>query len=291
MPLKMLYALMQGILYPIAYYVVGYRKKVVRKNIALAFPEKNEKDRKILEKKFYHWFADLIAEIIYGYRISEEEIRERVVFDNLNDIETTIKEHGGTLFMLAHMGCWEWIADVAKRFVDKDIHEHAVYRELKNKNANKAMLELRNKRGGDCIEKNSLIRKMVLLRKEKGAQTYGMLSDQKPSKNNLDCWVPFLNMEVPFITGSEVLGRKFNYPVYYARITMPKRGYYHIHLEELSTQPALTEDGEITKKYAEKLENNIKLQPHIWLWTHNRFKWHRALKQNTKDNTSKSHEV
>lgn len=280
LPLRVLYALMQCVLYPMAYYVIRYRRKIVRKNLQLSFPEKEQQERKKIEKAFYHWFADLIAEIIYGYRISEQEIKERVVFDNLIDIEPCILKKGGAMFMLAHMGCWEWIADVAKRYESADIHEHAVYRQLKNKHSDRAMQELRSKRGGDCIEKNSLIRRMVMLRKESGAHTYGMLSDQKPSKNNLDCWVPFLNMEVPFITGSEVLGRKFDYPVYYAEITMPKRGYYHVHFVPISTEPAQTNEQEITREYAKMLEDNIRLQPQIWLWTHNRFKWHRHSGEN-----------
>ena len=35
------------------------------------------------------------------------------------------------------------------------------------------------------------------------------------------------------------------------------------------------DEGEITKAYARELEQNIQEQPHLWLWTHNRWKWKR----------------
>jgi KDO2-lipid IV(A) lauroyltransferase len=40
-------------------------------------------------------------------------------------------------------------------------------------------------------------------------------------------------------------------------------------------KPKETEEGEITTMYARALEDNIRLQPELWLWTHNRWKWKR----------------
>ena len=72
-----------------------------------------------------------------------------------------------------------------------------------------------------------------------------------------------------------MLGRKFGYPVFYAVITRPKRGYYNVDMQLLSATPEKSAEGEITAAYARALENNIKLQPELWLWTHNRWKWKR----------------
>jgi KDO2-lipid IV(A) lauroyltransferase len=43
----------------------------------------------------------------------------------------------------------------------------------------------------------------------------------------------------------------------------------------LSATPQTTAEGEITTAYAHNLEQNILAEPHLWLWSHNRFRWKR----------------
>ena len=84
LPLSVLYCLADGLIYPLVRYVVRYRLKVVRKNIRLSFPEKSAKEQNAIINAFYHHFADILVEIIYGYRMSDEEMRERFVFENIS---------------------------------------------------------------------------------------------------------------------------------------------------------------------------------------------------------------
>ena len=64
----MLYFLADCLVYPLLRYVVRYRLKIVRKNIRLSFPEKSEAQRNAIVNAFYHHFADVLVEIIHGYR-------------------------------------------------------------------------------------------------------------------------------------------------------------------------------------------------------------------------------
>lgn len=254
------------------HYVIRYRLRLVRHNLLLSFPDKSDKERREIEDRFYHWFADLLAEIIHGYRADDTEMRKRISYTGLDLLESEARRKGGVILMLGHLGCWEWYADIAKQS-SQDFRFHYVYRRLKSESADKAMLILRGKRGGDCIEKNLLLRRMVEYRKRAEPQIYCMLSDQKPSAQDLDCRVPFLHQETPFITGSEVLAKKFDYPVLYVDYEMTSRGHYTGKFRLISANPKETQDGEITRTYAQMLERNIIRQPHIWLWSHNRFKY------------------
>lgn len=272
LPLGVLYALMQGLVYPLLYYVVRYRRKVVKKNLSQCFPGDSTKEIKRREKAFYHYFCDMLAEVIYSYRISEQEIRERVVFHGLEDLEGPIREHGGGFIMLGHYGCWEWLADVCNR-LPEDFHPHVIYRKQKSASSDRLMHELREKRGCDLIDKNLLLRHMVQNRRKPGAHLYYMLSDQKPSKHDLGHWVTFLNQETPFITGTDTLARKFDYPVFYVDIRMPSRGHYDVYFKTIAIDSPSMPEGEITNRFATFLEENILLNPSLWLWSHNRFKW------------------
>ena len=275
LPLSVLYMISDIILYPLVYYVARYRLKVVRKNLRNSFPDKSHDELKNIEKKFYHHFADLIVEVVYGYRVGDEEMRERVVFENVDLVEHLASKTHGVIAYLGHMGNWEWLVDLNKRFLNPAMVEYNVYRQLKNPASDKMMLELRSKRGGECIEKKQLLRKLVALRRSEHPFVVGMLSDQKPSKRSSYVWTQFLNQETAFLDGSEVLAHKFGFSAVYAHIWSPKRGYYRIRFEQITDDPELMQPEEMTKRYAELLEQNICAQPEQWLWTHNRWKWGR----------------
>lgn len=275
LPLSVLYMISDVMLYPLVYYIARYRLKVVRKNLRNSFPDKSHDELKNIEKKFYHHFADLIVEVVYGYRVGDEEMRERVVFENVDLVEDLASKTHGVIAYLGHMGNWEWLVDLNKRFVNPSMVEYNVYRQLKNPTSDKMMLELRSKRGGECIEKNQLLRKLVMLRRADHPFVIGMLSDQKPSKRSSYAWTDFLNQETAFLDGSEVLAHKFGFSAVYAHIWSTKRGYYRIRFEQITDDPFTMQPEEMTKRYAELLEQNICAHPEQWLWTHNRWKWGR----------------
>ena len=273
LPLSVLYFLADYVIYPLVRYVARYRLKLVRKNIGLSFPEKSESERDAIINAFYHHFADIMVEIFYGYRVSDAEMRERVVFENMEVLEELARQKHGVIAYLGHMCNWEWIADVGKQFADKSIVEYNVYRKQKNQKSDEAMLLLRSKRGGECVEKNVLLRKLVQLRRADHPFVIGLIADQKPSPRNAHVWTIFLNQDTSFLDGGEVLSRKFDMGVVYANITSPKRGYYRIHFEVITDDPQSMPENEITLSYARMIEANIRQQPERWLWTHNRWKW------------------
>jgi KDO2-lipid IV(A) lauroyltransferase len=276
MPLRVHYWFADWVLYPIMYHVIRYRRRITDKNLRLSFPEKSDKERNQIARDFYHQFCTTIIESIYGYQCSEEEMKERVVFENMEETNRLIKEAGGGIFMLAHFGNWEWMASI-QSWLDKGVTELNVYRRLKNKGMDRLMLAIRGKRGGECIEKQRILREMVRYRAEKQPITIGLLSDQKPRPEVTRTWVDFLHQETGFLDGGEVLAKKFGYPVFYLYITRINRGYYKAQMRLLSATPKETKEGEITKAYAKVLEENIQEQPSMWLWTHNRWKYQKCV--------------
>jgi KDO2-lipid IV(A) lauroyltransferase len=274
-PLPALYRLADYFIYPLLRYIVRYRLDLVRKNISRSFPHKSAQEQAQIVDDFYHHFSSVLVEIIYGYRASDEEMRQRVVFENMEVLEELAHRKHGVIAYLGHVCNWEWIADVGKQFDDPTIVEHNVYRRLKNPRANRAMLLLRGKRGGECVEKNQLLRKLVQLRHADYPFVIGLIADQKPSPRNAHVWTTFLHQDTAFLDGGETLARKFDLGVIYVHIQSPKRGYYRIHFELITDDPNSMPQDSITLTYARLLEDNICQQPHAWLWTHNRWKWKR----------------
>jgi len=277
LPLRALYLLGDGLLYPLMVYVVRYRRGIVAKNLRNAFPEKSKEELKTLERKFYHHFTDVIAEIIWSYRATYEEMEQHYLIENLDDVEQWVHEKGGLFFLLGHFGNWEWTAEVQNRYRDRNIRHYNVYRRLKNKGADKAMAQLREKRSGagSGIEKNDLVRTLIHLRQSGVCYSLGLISDQKVSPQNAYHWTTFLHQETSFLGGGEVLAKKFDKAVCYVHTTQLSRGVYSVRTVLISDTPANTAEGEITEQFARLLEQNIIEQPELWLWSHNRWKWKR----------------
>ena len=275
-PLRGLYVFAEWVLYPMMYYVVRYRRHIVEKNLRLSFPEKTEAERQQIAKQFYRSFADIIVEIVHGYTATAEEMRQRVVFENEELLKPLFTEHGAVIGMLAHIGNWEWMADYYQHLAPFDMLQANIYRRLKNERMDNLMNAIRSQRGGVLIEKQQVLRQMLLLRREGKKVLYGFICDQKPRPQVTRCWTTFLHQDTGFLDGSEVLAKKFGYPVIYLHITRPRRGYYLARFELITDHPAQEPENAITLRYAELLEQNIREQPELWLWTHNRWKWGRS---------------
>ena len=99
-----------------------------------------------------------------------------------------------------------------------------------------------------------------------------MAADQSPSNASKSYWVTFLGRETAFLHGPEKYARMHNYPVVYVDVKRVKRGYYTLDVVELAENPASLPEGEVTLRYAKKLEEAIRKNPGSWLWSHKRWK-------------------
>ena len=272
LPLRVHYAFADYFLYPLMYYVVRYRRKVVAKNLRNSFPDKTAEERKQIERAFYHQLCYTFAETLYGYQCPNEEIKQRVVFANAEEVDHAAKTYGGCVVMLAHVGNWEWMSSCQQWF-SPEVTELNVYRKAKKESTDRFILDIRSKRGGAYVEKQRVLREMVRFRAEKKPIVLGLIADQKPRPEVTRTWVDFLHQETGFLDGGEMLGKKFGYPVFALTVHRPERGHYQARFELLSMDPKNSPEGEITTAYAHNLEANILAEPHLWLWTHNRWKW------------------
>lgn len=269
--------LSKWLMYPLCYYVVRYRRKVVHDNLCLAFPEKSASEIRKLEKSFYLNFTDLIVEVLIGRYIGEEDMRRFVEIENKEEIAERCKRYGGGLVMLGHFLNWEWIVDYANQLADYGVECGTVYKRLTNNFFDEFMYKTRSRRGGFLVEMNTLLRVMVSRRSAVASGGnpvfYAMLSDQRPRRNAARYQTVLLNRKVGVLAGTELLALRFHYPVYFVKLHCVSRGHYRV-TPVLVYDPDTDVDikpGVITERFARLLEDNILLDPSRWLWSHRRF--------------------
>jgi Kdo2-lipid IVA lauroyltransferase/acyltransferase len=266
LPWRVLYFLSDGI-YGLVYYVVGYRKEVVMKNIATAFPDKPERERARIAKDFYHSFIDTFIEAIKLLSVSKEQLRKRVSHNIgvLNDLYPT----GQSIVLTSgHFFNWEFAnltmaANSPYLFV-------GVYMSVSNKIFDRLMQKLRGKFGTILISVNDF-RKTYPDYKDK-QHAIGLVADQNPTNPANGFWYPFFGKMAPFAKGPERTAKSINAAIVLVNFYRVKRGYYKIHCEVLTTSPKNFAEGEITRQLVSFVEECIRQNPSNYLWSHRRWK-------------------
>ena len=100
----------------------------------------------------------------------------------------------------------------------------------------------------------------------------GFMSDQKPSHGDTIHVVRFLNHPTAIITGTETVARRLDAAVVYWDMRKVCRGHYSIRTVLITDTPTQLPEYAITDRYASLLQQTIKADPAIWLWSHKRWK-------------------
>ncbi len=269
LPLKVLYYISDYILFPIIYYVVRYRRKVVVQNLHNSFPEKTDKEIEWIAKKFYHYFCDIIVETIKLLNISEKEYKQRIRFKNPEVFDELFAKGYDIIAVMGHYGNWEWLSGVSDATPYQNM---SLYKPLSNKYFEKVLTKVRTRFGAHLVPIKETMRRMVMYKKEGTRVLACFIADQSPMKSQIQYWTKFLNQDTPIYLGVEKIARAFHQAVVFLKILPIKRGYYEIEIVKLFEDVDHVSEHEITEAHVRALEDLIRQQPEYWLWTHRRWK-------------------
>ena len=268
LPMRILY-IKSDFLYVLMYYVIGYRKKVVLENLKLSFPEKSDEELKKISKKFFKHLIDLIMESIKAFTISKKQISKRYTYKNAEMVNKYVKQGRSIALVGAHQANWEWSISLP---LVLNIDLYGAYTKLNNKYFEKWVRDSREKFGVIGYKTSDTVRGMQKNFNNKKQGAYILLSDQSPQPNKTYYWRDFFGIKVPIHTGAEMLSKKFDLVVINYVTRKVKRGYYETDFQLITDSPKEFKDYQITDKYTELTEKNIRLQPEFYLWSHKRFK-------------------
>ena len=272
LPLGVLYVF-SDIAFPILYYIIRYRRSLVRENLRCSFPEKDEKEIVRIEKAFYHNLCDVFIEAFKCLNISDEEMRRRV--DILNcELPERIASQGKNVFMLlGHCGCWEWCQEVCIRYKNPK-KSCEIYKQIKNKYFSSLMHEIRSRWNTEQIEMKQAVRTLLKWSSEGEPFLCGFIQDQRPDVKAKD-GITFLNQQTWYAPGAEEIAHKTGAESVYLDVERTSRGHYRLTFLEM--HPNTEESNSpypLSRNYWRLLEQTIRRQPELWLWSHNRwYKW------------------
>lgn len=275
LPMWVLYGI-SDIFFVTVCYLARYRRKIVTRNLQDSFSDLPAKEIRRIRRQFYRNFTDYIFETIKLFHISDDEMRRRMTFGGIENVDRLLSEGRPIVAYFSHCGNWEWVPSITLWSGiapgGKEAEFCQVYRPLRNELMDTIMLRLRSRFGSVSLKKKLAFLDLMRYKRQGIPTITGFMSDQKLSHGDEGHMVNFLNHPTPFITGTETVARRLDAAVVYFDMSKKSRGHYHVEVRLITEQPRELPDFALTDRYASLLSRTIRRNPSIWLWSHNRWR-------------------
>ena len=269
--------------------VFRYRNDVVLANLARSFPDMDYDAVKDVYRQFYVHFGEILAEAVWFSGCRGEKGRERLLKQNICDIDNIDKfnafydRSSSVMLLNSHAGNWELMGGVGqydrgargkRTWTEKEVV--VLYRALSSGFWDRVMADGRCAPVCDLdfqgyVEGGSILRYAVAHRKEK--KLYVFNTDQYPYWQAGRFSVgSFLNQETLAMGGGASIACKMGMSVAYIRWFRTERGHYRLTFVPLVENASETNPEDLMKLYYKHLEEDIQAQPWNYLWTHKRWR-------------------
>ena len=263
------------IMFFLNYYLIGYRKAEVLKNLKNAFPEKSDQEIRDISKKFFSNFCDYLAEMLKAFTISRTESRVRMQHLNQDLFHEAHAEGKNVILLSGHVFNWEWFNALATLIPQKNCHP--VYRRMTNKFWEQKIKMIRNRFNNKSLEAGDVI-KHIFRNPNDGNSVYMFVADQSPHSSFVNYGLKFLNQKTPAFVGYDKLSTRIDLVFIYCETKKVKRGFYQVNYHRIYPDGEKFVEHEVVKKFHGLLENTINKRPDNWLWSHRRWKYQDSIK-------------
>jgi Kdo2-lipid IVA lauroyltransferase/acyltransferase len=254
----------------LAYLLAIHTRKLTKKHLKVAFPEKSESDLKRLAKRTFQMLGKNAGEILRASRIDSLKGLEKILITHgYENFEKANAKRKGVIFLTAHLGAFDLqVTNMALRGLNPNI----IGTPLKDKKLNDLLWEYRNAHGAIAIERGKETFRMIKVLKSGGS--VALLIDQDTKVKTV--FVDFFGKPAATPVGATVLAMKTGAAIVPTYVHLGDDGMQHMHiLPEIPMTKTGNEDGDIisnTQTLTKFIEDVIRKYPEQWVWMHERWK-------------------
>lgn len=267
LPLRVLYLLSDLVSF-FLFRVFGYRRNVIEGNLAIAFPEKTETERKAIARKFHRNFTDSFIETIKCLSVPKAFYDKHCTTD-FSLFDELAKEGLSCQMHACHQFNWEWINLHWSAHMKQPLA--VVYMPISSKPLDRLFYKLRSKYGTVLMPATDVKRSFIAWSRK--LHCLALVADQKPASAGSSYWIDFFGKPTPFITGPDKNAILKKCPVVFGRAFKTGRGKYATSLTLACKDASVLAPGALTLLYRDYIEDAIRRQPEMYLWSHKRFKF------------------
>ena len=252
-----------------AYYFIPVRKKHVINMLAVSFPEKSKDEIKNIAKNTYKNFMKTVVEMVFFPVLSDETIKNMLVYENENVITDALAKGKGMIFMSAHFGNWELTALSFSK-----MHPMSVMVATQSNPLVDEMINgIRTKKGFKTINKDDKMAFRSIIKTLRANETVAFLADQDAGKQGI--FVPFFGRLASTPKGPALFAIKTGCPVVAAFGVRQPDQKVKVTLAEIPLPDTGDEEEDIkiiNTVYSRHLEDAVRKNPDHWFWFHRKWK-------------------
>ena len=259
-----------GLIGTLVYAIDAPHRRIVRRNLRLAFPEwSREKNRQTAKRVFQHLGAAFV-EICQLATYSQSDVVDRVRVVGAERWRLALDSRQGLIIVSAHLGNWEFGMQFAACFMQKPAL--GIAKKIRFKLLNRWVHQLRTRFGTNIISQKGALPEMRQTLRRGG--TVGLLVDQSRRREGVD--VNFFGHRVPATPAAAFLSIRCKSPILPIFCIREASGQLTIHVEQsIKTRWSgdLRADIRVnTQLITDAVEGMIRKYPEQWFWVHKRWK-------------------
>ncbi|GAC1333526.1 MAG: lipid A biosynthesis protein [Beijerinckiaceae bacterium] len=272
LPLWALYGL-STLIFGLAYYVVGHRRRVIAEQLAKVFPQLTPAERRAIHKQYLKNFCDVLVEVVKTPAFDAAQMSERVRLVNMDLVLDRLAAGRSVMLVTSHLCNWEWLLQGVTAQLGYPID--AAYKPLQDAWAERLMLDLRSRFGARLVPAKDLL--ADFLKRHAVVRVLALNADQAPVSSEKRYWTVFLGQDTAFYVGAEQIARAARLPVLYLGMRRLRRGYYEAEVRPLWDGREAVPPNAITERYARACESDVLRSPADWLWSYRRWRLRKPL--------------
>jgi len=257
-----------------AFYAVdAAHRRIARQNLAAAFPQRPEAERRAIARQAFGHFGRLLMALLKFGTLSPAEMLARVEIEGEERARAAYARGKGVLFVTGHFGFWELQALVHALRVEP---VSVIGRALDNPRLNELLERIRQRTGNTVIYRKGTLRR--ILRTLQAGHGVAVLIDQHIMSPEA-IYVDFFERPAATTSAIAALAMRTGAPVVPVFALPLPDGRYRLIYEHAVEPPR--GDGEaaireFTQRCTDVLEMYVRRDPHLWLWMHRRWRDVRA---------------
>jgi len=270
-PLPVLYALLGGVAFVLR--LSGWRRELVRDGLARCLADRSGSERADVERGFWQYLGELVAEVLHASGIPAAELERRVRLENPELVAGHLAAGRRVLLLAAHHGNWEWL--LLRLSGAFGVPLAAAYKPASRERADRALKAMRERFGATMVPGKELVAHLIAKRGQ--VRLLALLADQSPAGTaEQQVWTGFFGRDTAFHGGPGWIAARMGYVPVYAAVAREARGQYAVRFLELP--PPVDRGGEdLVAAYARTVEAEVRQRPREYFWAYRRWKRSRPV--------------
>jgi KDO2-lipid IV(A) lauroyltransferase len=251
------------------YRIDGAHRRIAERNLAMAFPNRPEAERRAIARATFAHFFRMGFELLQFSTLTPAQMLARVEFDGEERSRLAYAQGKGVLFISGHFGYWELQAMVHALKVEP---VSILARAIDNPYLNRLLEEIRQGTGNTVVYRRGTIRRVM--RTLQAGRGVAVLIDQHIMSRDA-IYVDFFERPAATTSAVAALALRTGAPVVPV-FALPLGGgrYRLIYEHQIEPPRADSPDAvrEFTQRCTDVLEMYVRRHPELWLWMHRRWR-------------------